>query len=84
MLNKKSKILLIISLIYILCFAFRDFEYFVLRTDQTFWGEAFIHKLIGIMIFYAVAKIYGMNLKDIGFKKIMYYAIYLKDLDLGC
>lgn len=56
-------------LIYILCFTFRGFEYFELRTDQTFWGEAFIHKLIGIMIFYAVAKMYGMNLKDIGFEK---------------
>ena len=65
MLNKKSKILFIIFLIYILCFVFRGFEYFVFRTDQTFWGEAFIHKLIGIVIFYAVAKMYGMNPSEI-------------------
>lgn len=83
MLNKKSKILFIISLIYILCFAFRGFEYFVLRTDQTFWGEAFIHKLIGIMIFYAVAKIYGMNLKDIGFKKNNVLRNLFKGLGFG-
>lgn len=69
MLNKKSKILCSILLIYMICFVFRGFEYFVLRTDQTFWGEAFIHKLIGIMVFYAFAKMYGMNLKDIGFEK---------------
>lgn len=69
MLNKKSKILSIILQIYIICFVFRGFEYFVLRTDQTFWGEAFIHKLIGIIIFYTVAKMYGINLKDAGFEK---------------
>lgn len=83
MLNKKSKILLIILLIYILCLVFRGFEYFVLRTDQTFWGEAFIHKLIGIMIFYAVAKMYGMNLKDIGFEKNSVLRNLLKGLGFG-
>lgn len=83
MLNKKSKILFIILLIYILCFAFRGFEYFVLRTDQTFWGEAFIHKLIGVMIFYAVTKIYGMNLKDIGFIKNSVLRNLLKGLGFG-
>lgn len=83
MLNKKSKIIFIVLLIYILCFAFRGFEYFVLRTDQTFWGEAFIHKLIGIMIFYAVAKIYGMNLKDIGFEKNSVLRNLLKGLGFG-
>ena len=83
MLNKKSKILYIILLVYILCFVFRGFEYFVLRTDQTVWGEAFIHKLIGIMIFYAVAKIYGMNLKDIGFDKNSVLRNLFKGLGFG-
>lgn len=83
MLNKKSKILYIILLVYILCFVFRGFEYFVLRTDQTVWGEAFIHKLIGIMIFYAVAKIYGMNLKDIGFDKNRVLRNLFKGLGFG-
>lgn len=83
MLNKKSKILYIILLVYILCFVFRGFEYFVLRTDQTVWGEAFIHKLIGIMIFYAVAKIYGMNLKGIGFDKNRVLRNLFKGLGFG-
>ncbi|MCI8668510.1 MAG: CPBP family intramembrane metalloprotease [Lachnospiraceae bacterium] len=81
--NKKSKKLLVVLLIYILCFVFRSFEYFVLRTDQTFWGEAFIHKLIGIMIFYVGAKMYGMNLKDIGFKKNSVLHNLLKGLGFG-
>lgn len=81
--NKKSKILFVILLIYILCFVFRGFEYFVLRTDQTFWGEAFVHKLIGIMIFCAVAKMYGMSLKDIGFEKNSVLRNLLKGLGFG-
>lgn len=83
MLNKKSKILCSILLIYMICFGFRGFEYFVLRTDQTFWGEAFIHKLIGIMIFYAVVKMYGMNLKDIGFEKNRVLRNLLKGIGFG-
>lgn len=81
--NKKSKTLLIIFLIYILCFVFRGFEYFVLRTDQTFWGEAFIHKLIGIVIFYAVAKMYDMNPTEIGFEKNSVLRNLLKGLGFG-
>lgn len=81
--NKKSKTLFIIFLIYILCFVFRGFEYFVFRTDQTFWGEAFIHKLIGIVIFYAVARMYGMNPAEIGFEKNSVLRNLLKGLGFG-
>lgn len=80
MLNKRDHILSIVLLIYVLCFMFRGLEYFVLRTDQTFWGEAFIHKLIGIMIFYVAAKMYGMNLKNIGFVKNRVLTNLLKGL----
>lgn len=81
--NKNSKIVFIVLLIYISCFVFRGFEYFILRTDQTVWGEAFIHKLIGIMIFYSVAKLYGMNLKYIGFGKNNVLRNLLKGLGFG-
>lgn len=81
--NKNSKIVFIVLLIYISCFVFRGFEYFILRTDQTVWSEAFIHKLIGIMIFYSVAKLYGMNLKDIGFGKNNVLRNLLKGLGFG-
>ncbi len=81
--NERDKKLSIVFLIYILCFIFRGFEYFVLRTDQTFWGEAFIHKLIGIMIFYVAAKMYGMNLKNIGFVRDSVLNNLLKGLGFG-
>lgn len=69
MINKKSKILFVVLSIYILCFMFRWFDYFILRTDQTFLGEAIMHKVIGIIIFYGITKIYAIHLKDIGFEK---------------
>lgn len=55
--------------IYLLCFIFRVWEYFVLRTDQTVWGEAFIHKLIGIAILCTAAKMTTFTLEGIGFSK---------------
>lgn len=58
-----------VFMIYMLCFAFRVWEYFVLRTDQSFVGEAFIHKLVGIGILCIVAKIMSITFKEIGFSK---------------
>ncbi len=55
--------------IYIVCFIFRLIEYFVLRTDETFLGEAFVHKLIGIVILFTAARIYGFKPAEIGFAK---------------
>lgn len=69
MLNKKERILHTVLFIYLLCFAFRVLEYFVLRTDQSFWGEAFVHKLIGIVILFVAAKNYGFKMKEIGFSE---------------
>ncbi|NLL78043.1 MAG: CPBP family intramembrane metalloprotease [Clostridiales bacterium] len=69
MLKRKEKSLFIVLIIYLICFAFRIFEYFILRTDQTFWGEAFIHKLIGIAILLIVMKCYDYKPKEVGFSK---------------
>lgn len=69
MLNKKGKSLSVVLIIYLICFTFRILEYFVLRTDQTFWGEAFIHKLIGIAILFVGIKLYDFKFKEIGFDK---------------
>lgn len=69
MLKRKEKSLFAVLIFYLICFAFRIFEYFVLRTDQTFWGEAFIHKMIGIAILLGGIKLYDFKLKEIGFTK---------------
>jgi len=65
----RDKVLCSTLLIYLLCFAFRGLEYFVLRTDWTFFGEAFVHKLIGIAILCLAAKMYEMKAQSIGFVK---------------
>ncbi|MBQ8404164.1 MAG: CPBP family intramembrane metalloprotease, partial [Clostridia bacterium] len=48
---------------------FRILEYFLLRTEQTFLGEAFVHKLLGIAILFIVVKIYSFKLSEVGFGK---------------
>ena len=57
-----NKPLFAVLLIYILCFILRFIEYFIIRTDQTFWGEAFLHKLLGIVILFIVAKLYNFKI----------------------
>jgi len=69
MINKKVKSLSVVLIIYLICFAFRILEYFILRTDQTFLGEAFIHKLIGIAVLFVVIKHFDFTFKEIGFTK---------------
>ena len=59
--------------IYLVCFVARIFEYFVLRTDQTILGEAFIHKLFGNIVICLVVKRSGETLSDIGFVKKWLY-----------
>lgn len=55
--------------VYLMCFILRFMEYFLLRTDETFWGEAFIHKLLGIVILFAALKVYRLKPAEIGFVK---------------
>ena len=83
MINKKVKSLSVVLIIYLICFVFRILEYFILRTDQTFLGEAFIHKLIGIAVLFVVIKLFDFNFKEIGFansKVILYISM---GLDFG-
>ena len=74
MLCNKKQVLSATAFIYFLCFIFRFMEYFLLRTDETFWGEAFIHKLIGIAILFIAVKHYDFRFAEIGFaqNKILY------------
>ena len=50
MLNRLLKsTILSCSIIFVICSAARLFEYFYMRTDETFLSENFIHKLFGIL-----------------------------------
>lgn len=81
--NTKLKTILTILVIYFLCFAFRALEYFVIRTDQTFFGEAFIHKLIGIGILVLAIKLFNFTFAEVGFKTGKAFYDILKGLAFG-
>ena len=83
MINTKRKVLSVVLIIYLICFMFRILEYFILRTDQTFWGEAFIHKLIGIAVLFVVIKHFDFTFKEIGFAKGKIILYILKGLAFG-
>jgi CAAX amino terminal protease family. len=70
MLDKKNqRVFSIVFIIYLVCFAFRIFEYFVLRTDRTWVGEAVVHKLVGILVLFISAGILHFTAAEIGFSK---------------
>lgn len=83
MINTKRKALSVVLIIYLICFMFRILEYFILRTDRTFWGEAFIHKLIGIAVLFVVIKHFNFTFKEIGFAKGKTILCILKGLAFG-
>lgn len=71
------KIILPILTIYAVCFLFRCLEYFFIRTDQTFFGEAFIHKLLGIAICLIALRVLHIKPTDAGFRtKRAYKSIF--------
>ena len=83
MINTKRKALSVVLIIYLICFMFRILEYFILRTDQTFWSDAFIHKLIGIAVLFVVIKHFDFTFKEIGFTKSKTILYILKGLAFG-
>lgn len=56
-------------IIFLICLFFRLIEYFILKTDETFFAENFIHKLVGIIVLLLVLKILKIKWRDIGFVK---------------
>lgn len=81
--KNQGKALLVVLLVYIVCVVFRLFEYFILRTDKTWVGEAVVHKLIGIAILFFAVRMQGFSWKEIGFVKENATKYLLKGLAFG-
>ena len=58
-----------ILIIYLFCGVLRALEYMLLRTDQTILGEAFVHKLGGILTLILAMQHLGFSWCDIGLAK---------------
>lgn len=67
--NKQKHVLVSVFAVYVLCFFFRILEYFIVRTDYTIFGEAFIHKILGIIILIITARLFSYKPGDLGFTK---------------
>lgn len=81
--KQTTKVIQQIFLIYLLCYLARIVEYFILRTDQTIIGEAFIHKLFGIAVVIFVMKKSGYGFSDIGISKTGIFKYTMLGLLLG-
>lgn len=69
MINKVKKPFLLILGIYLICELVKDFEFLVLKTDQTFLAENIICKLFAIgVIFFCLHKL-RISWSSVGFKK---------------
>ena len=53
--------------LYIICYAFRLWEYLTLKTDESVIGENFIHKVCGIVVIFAALFVSGLHWRNIGF-----------------
>ncbi len=56
--------------LYIICYAFRMWEYLALKTDESVIGENFVHKACGVIVIFAALFASGLHWRDIGFTRV--------------
>lgn len=83
MLDYKRNPIPIILVLYAICFAFRTIEYFIFRTDQTMIGEAFIHKLAGILLLGISIPLFRYSWTKVGFSPVKVFRNVLLGALLG-
>lgn len=81
---KRMKIWNVVLGTYLLCYIFRTLEYFVLRTDQTWVGEAIVHKVLGIVVLFGVSACMKITVTQMGFVKEKAFCNLVKGLAFGC
>jgi putative effector of murein hydrolase len=80
---KKKNPVILIAVIFLLCFVIRLIEVLGLRLDETFINENFIHKLLGLAILAAALRLFSLSRREIGFDFSRFLLPTLLGLGLG-
>ncbi|KMT22714.1 CPBP family intramembrane glutamic endopeptidase [Clostridium cylindrosporum] len=69
--------------IFLICNLFKDFEYLVIKTNETFLDDNTLNKVFGILVIFIVLKIFNYTWRDIGFKKEKIWSGFIGGTLLG-